>query len=105
MPQFALKNPRLPQKCHNCLNSDTIYLKIVQILPPIFLKVPQTALKMPQIALIVPPIVPNVTKKMLKMTQLTQPKIILYTYGLRAEGAKANITGSITLDDPPNMID
>ena len=57
--------PNCPKgsKCHNCPNSDTICLKIVQILPIIFLRVPQIAPKMPQIAPIVPPIVPNVPKK------------------------------------------
>ena len=62
VPQIALKDPRLPQKCHNCPNSDTICFKIVQILPIIFLKVPQNPQKMPQIAPIVPSIVPNVPK-------------------------------------------
>ena len=65
--QIALKDPRLPQKCHNYPNSDTIRLKIVQILPLIFLNVPRIAPKMPQIAPIVPPIVQNVPKKCLKL--------------------------------------
>ena len=56
VPQISLKDARLPQKCHNCPNSDTICLKMVQILPLIFLTVPQ-------IALIVPPIVRNVPQK------------------------------------------
>ena len=50
------------EACHNCPNGDTIWLKIVQILPLIFLTVPKIAPKMPQIALIVPPTVPNVPK-------------------------------------------
>ena len=56
--------PNCPKgsKCHNCPNSDTICLKLVQILPLIFLEVPQIAPKMPQIALIVPPTVPHVPK-------------------------------------------